>query len=106
MILSDGKTDPGTTDQSGSTDYNRQYLQLQLHLICYFQDIHFSCCFYYIYIYEFSYKFDTVFLSISRDRNIRYNFHCLQSRAKASSFQPIPPFIFPLQSLYGGEMTW
>ena len=59
MILSDGKTDPGTTDQSGSTDYNRQYLQLHLHPFCYFQDIHFSFSFY--YIYEFSYKFDTVF---------------------------------------------
>ena len=36
------------------------------------------------------------FISIYRDRNIRYNLHGSQTRAKVNSFQPIPPFIFPL----------
>ena len=31
---------------------------------------------------------------ISRDRNIRYDFHGSRSRAKVISFQPIPSFIF------------
>ena len=35
------------------------------------------------------------FISISRYRNIRYNFHGSGSRAKVISFQLIPPFSFP-----------
>ena len=31
---------------------------------------------------------------------IRYNFHGLRLRAEVNSFRPIPPFIFPLQSLF------
>ena len=33
-------------------------------------------------------------MSISRDRNIRYNFHGSRSRAKVTRFQPIPLSFF------------
>ena len=45
-----------------------------------------------------NFRFWYSFISISRDRNIRYNFHGSQSRAKEISFQPILPSIFPLCS--------
>ena len=40
------------------------------------------------------------FLSICRDRNIRYNFYGSQSRAKVIRLQPIPPFVFPFYFLF------
>ena len=39
------------------------------------------------------------FLSISRDRTIRFNSQGPRSTPKMQRFQPISPFIFPLQSL-------
>jgi len=47
-----------------------------------------------------NFRIDLIQLYINfRDRNIRYDFHGSRSRAKVISFQPIPPFIFPLLSL-------
>ena len=39
------------------------------------------------------------YINFSRQEHQIYNFHGLRSRAKVISFQPIPSFIFPLQSL-------
>ena len=50
-----------------------------------------------VYIWIFIWIWHS-FISISWDRNIRYNFPESRSRAKVINFQPIPPFIFPLQS--------
>ena len=49
--------------------------------------------------YKFSYKFDTILYQFIRDRNIRQNSYGSPSTLKMLGFQPIPPFIFPLQSL-------
>ena len=46
-----------------------------------------------VYILIFVYIWHS-FISISRDRNIRDDFHGSRSRAKVISFQPIPPFHF------------
>ena len=44
------------------------------------------------------YLFKQIFISISRDRNIRIVSYWSQSTPEVLRFQPIPHFIFPLQS--------